>query len=108
MRICFFGNTTFSRTAPELELGYSKEDLVEGRRHKKLTTTENILADALIPALDRVAIKEALENEDPEGKRLPYVDIYSADHGFICEQRESFDAEASQFAWRLLLEHLKT
>ena len=36
----------FARTAPELELGYSEEDLVEGRRHKELTTTEQILADA--------------------------------------------------------------
>ncbi len=36
----------FARTAPELELGYSENDLIEGRRHKELTNTEQILADA--------------------------------------------------------------
>ncbi len=34
----------FARTAPELDLGYSENDLIEGRRHKELTTTDQILA----------------------------------------------------------------
>ncbi len=35
----------FARTAPELDLGYSEDDLVEGRRHKEQTTTSQILDD---------------------------------------------------------------
>ena len=175
----------FARTAPELELGYSEEDLVEGRRHKELTTTDQILTDAsatiawlkqqnqqskitvvgfcfgghaalitstlptvsstfdfygagvsisrpgggppslellptvsgeltclcgtadpLIPESERTAIKEALKKEDPEGERLTYVEVESADHGFMCEQRSSFNADASELGWGLLLEKL--
>ena len=36
----------FSRTAPDLELGYSEEDLAEGRQHKDATTTTQIFTDA--------------------------------------------------------------
>ena len=35
----------FSRTAPNLELAYEPADLVQGRRHKDATTSEQILAD---------------------------------------------------------------
>ena len=35
----------FSRTAPALELAYDASDLAEGRRHKNVTTSEQILAD---------------------------------------------------------------
>ncbi|HJN32550.1 MAG TPA: dienelactone hydrolase family protein [Prochlorococcus sp.] len=35
----------FSRTAPELELGYSEDNLIEGRRHKDSTSMEQILTD---------------------------------------------------------------
>ena len=63
-------------------------------------------ADPLIPESDRIAIKEALKKEDPEGERLTYIELESADHGFMCEQRSSFNAEASEIGWRLLLEKL--
>ena len=36
----------FTRTAPELNLGYGEDDLTEGRRHKDQTTTKQILDDA--------------------------------------------------------------
>ena len=36
----------FARTAPELDLGYSDHDLIEGRRHKEAATTDQILTDA--------------------------------------------------------------
>ncbi len=175
----------FARTAPELDLGYSEGDLIEGRRHKELTTTEQILADAsaaiawlkqqnqqskitvvgfcfgghaalitstlptvsstfdfygagvsisrpgggspslellptvsgeltclcgtsdpLIPLSDRTSIQEALRKEDPEGSRMTYIEVESADHGFMCEQRSSFNAEASELGWGLLLKKL--
>ena len=35
----------FARTAPGLELAYDASDLAEGRRHKDVTTSEQILAD---------------------------------------------------------------
>ena len=35
----------FARTAPDLELAYEKSDLVQGRRHKDATTTDQILSD---------------------------------------------------------------
>ena len=35
----------FARTAPALDLEYSPDDLAEGRRHKDVTTTPQILSD---------------------------------------------------------------
>ena len=35
----------FSRTAPNLELAYEPADLIQGRRHKDATTSEQILGD---------------------------------------------------------------
>ncbi len=65
-------------------------------------------ADPLIPETDRIVIKKALQKEDPNGSRLSYIEIKSADHGFMCEQRANFNAEASELGWRLLLEKLNT
>ena len=61
-------------------------------------------ADPLIPTSDRQAIQAALRMQDPDEERLRYVEINGADHGFMCEERESFAAEASALGWRLLLE----
>ena len=173
----------FARTAPELDLAYAEEDLIEGRRHKDATTADQILedlgvaiawlkqrcpqapidvvgfcfgghaallaatlpevrasfdfygagvsrgrpgggppslqllpqvrgqltcicgsADPLIPAEDRKAIQEALRTADPSGERLRYVEIPDADHGFMCESRNSFSAAASARGWSLLLD----
>ena len=172
----------FARTAPELDLTYTEADLVEGRRHKDATTTDQILADlgaaiawlqqccpqaridvvgfcfgghaallaatlpevrasfdfygagvscgrpgggppslellpqvqgkltcicgtadSLIPAEDRKAIQNSLGQVDPSGQRLRYTEICDADHGFMCESRSSFSAEASAQGWSLLL-----
>ena len=35
----------FARTAPNLDLAYKSSDLVQGRRHKDATTTDQILSD---------------------------------------------------------------
>ena len=175
----------FARTAPELDLEYNEDDLVEGRRHKEQTTTQQILDDAstalnwlkqqysqskitvvgfcfgghaalitstlpdvditfdfygagvtttrpgggppslellsktsgrltcicgtsdpLIPEADRTSIQEALINTDPSGVRLSYVEIEDADHGFMCEQRASFNPNASVLGWKLLMSEL--
>ena len=60
-------------------------------------------ADPLIPVEDRKAIGLALAASDPSGERLRYVEVNGADHGFMCEARESFNAEASALGWRLML-----
>ena len=175
----------FARTAPAMALGYSDDDLLEGRRHKDLTTTDQILADLsasiawlmerypaaeisvvgfcfgghaallaatlpavassvdfygagvsrmrpgggppslellpqvrgrltcicgsadpLIPESDRRQIAAALSAADVSGKRLRYVELQGADHGFMCDVRQTFDPEAAAQGWRILFEHL--
>ena len=61
-------------------------------------------ADPLIPTEDRKAIQGSLALVDPSGQRLRYVEICDADHGFMCESRSSFNAEASAQGWSLLLD----
>ncbi len=176
----------FARTAPEMELGYSEQDLIEGRMHKELTTTDQILADGsaaikwlqkqylqpritvvgfcfgghaalilstldevsstfdfygagvsksrpgggppslellsqvsgkltclfgtadpLIPISDRNAIQEAFKMHDVFGKRFSYLEIDGADHGFMCESRQSFNVKASEIGWQVLMERLQ-
>ena len=41
---------------------------------------------------------------DPDGERLRYLEMPDADHGFMCEDRSSFNPEASARGWTLLLE----
>ena len=60
-------------------------------------------ADPLIPQQDRSVIESALAATDPSGERLRYVEIDGVDHGFMCEARDSFDAEASAVGWQLML-----
>ena len=60
-------------------------------------------ADPLIPVEDREAIKAALSKADAAGQRLRSVECAGADHGFMCEARNSFDPQASAQGWRLLL-----
>ena len=172
----------YGRTAPNLDLAYSEEDLKLGRHHKNLTTLENIIEDVsaainwvkekyplkkisiigfcfgghaafiasslkgiessfcfygagvvslrndtnsapidllekvsgklnfilgssddLIPLRDRLEIKKRFKKLDPFGKRFTYVEIENADHGFMCEERDSFDEAASLIGWNLLM-----
>ena len=175
----------FGRTAPNLDLAYSKEDLELGRNHKNLTTVKNIIEDVsaaikwvkekyplkkisiigfcfgghaaliastlkeietsfcfygagitapkndtnfapidlleeisgklnficgssddLIPLQDRLEIKKKFKRLDPLENRFCYVEIVGADHGFMCEERESFNKEASLIGWNLLMQEL--
>ena len=175
----------YGRTAPNLDLGYSEEDLKLGRYHKNLTTLKNIIedvsaainwvkdkypkkkiaiigfcfgghaaliasslkgidnsfcfygagvttprtdtnfapidllekvsgnlnficgsADDLIPLKDRLEIKKMFKKFDPLEERFNYVEIEGADHGFMCEERESFDKAASLIGWNLLMKEL--
>ena len=60
-------------------------------------------SDDLIPLRDRLEIKKRFKKLDPFGKRFIYVEIESADHGFMCEERDSFDEAASLIGWNLLI-----
>ena len=172
----------YGRTAPNLDLTYSEEDLKLGRHHKNLTTLKNIIRDVsaainwvkekyplkkisiigfcfgghaafiasslkgiessfcfygagvvslrndtnsapidllekvsgklnficgtsddLIPLRDRLEIKKRFKKLDPFGERFNYVEIKSANHGFMCEERDSFDKTASLIGWNLLM-----
>ena len=172
----------YGRTAPNLDLEYSEEDLKLGRHHKNLTTLKNIIEDVsaainwvkekyplkkisiigfcfgghaaliasslkgiessfcfygagvtsprndtnsapidllekvsgklnficgssddLIPLQDRLEIKKRFKKLDPFGERFSYVEIERADHGFMCEERDSFDKAASLIGWNLLM-----
>ena len=175
----------YGRTAPNLDLAYSEEDLKLGRHHKNLTTLKNIIedvsaainwvkekypqkkiaiigfcfgghaaliasslkgidnsfcfygagvtaprtdtnfapivwlekvsgnlhficgsADDLIPLKDRLEIKKRFKKFDPLEERFSYVEIEGADHGFMCEERESYDKAASLIGWNLLMKEL--
>jgi carboxymethylenebutenolidase len=60
-------------------------------------------SDDLIPLRDRLEIKKRFKKLDPFGKRFSYVEIENADHGFMCEERDSFDEAASLIGWNLLM-----
>ena len=59
--------------------------------------------DPLIPPQDQRQIAEALRKADPTGERLRYVAMEGADHGFMCEARNSFHPAAAERGWALLL-----
>ena len=59
-------------------------------------------ADPLIPVEGREAIGAALRKVDPKGERSRFVESADADHGFMCEDRSSFDPPASAEGWRFL------
>jgi Dienelactone hydrolase and related enzymes len=60
---------------------------------------KHILAD------QRASLASALREHD---KKYVNVEISFADHGFFCDQRPSYDAEASRYAWGLTLDFLKS
>ena len=60
-------------------------------------------SDDLIPLQDRLEIKKRFKKLDPFGKRFSYFEIERADHGFMCEERDSFDKAASLIGWNLLM-----
>ena len=60
-------------------------------------------ADDLIPLQDRLEIKKRFKELDPLKERFNYVEIQGAGHGFMCEERDSFDKSASLIGWNLLM-----
>ena len=115
---CFGGHAAFlAATLPEVEhafdfYGAGVSRMRPGGGEPSLALLPEIqagltcvfgTADPLIPSEDREAIGVALRQVDPAGQRLRSLEIAGADHGFMCEVRSSFHAQASGQGWRLLL-----
>ena len=56
--------------------------------------------------MDNKHIKKMFKKFDPLEERLSYIEFEGADHGFMCEERESFDKAASLIGWNLLMKEL--
>ena len=55
----------------------------------------------MIPASQVDAIRTALREHSVDGEVVVYA---GADHGFFCDERDSYDAEAAADSWRQLTE----
>ena len=42
----------------------------------------------------------------PSEERFIFIEVKGADHGFMCEERESFNKDASLIGWTLLMKEL--
>ena len=115
---CFGGHAAFlAATLPEVEAafdfyGAGLSRMRPGGGEPSLALLPEIqgrlncvfgTADPLIPAEDREAIGKALRMADPTGQRLRSVAWTGADHGFMCEARDSFHPQAAAWGWKLLL-----
>ena len=60
-------------------------------------------SDDLIPLQDRLEIKKRFKKVDPSEKRFIYVEVEGAYHGFMCDERQSFDKDTSSIGWNLLM-----
>ena len=95
---CFYGAGV---TAPRTDTNFAPIDLLE-----KVSGKLNFICgslDVLIPLQDRLEIKKRFKKLDPLEERFFYVEIAGANHGFMCEERESFDKDASLIGWNLLM-----
>ena len=75
----------------------------------RLVTVLNFIcgsSDDLIPLKNRLEIKKRFKKLDPLEERFIYVEVKKADHGFMCEERESFHKDASSIGWNLLMKEL--
>ncbi len=99
---CFYGAGV---TTPRADTNFAPIDLLE-----KVSGKLNFIcgtSDDLIPVKDRLEIKKRFKKLDPLEERFKYVEIEGADHGFMCEERESFDKRASLIGWNLLMKEFK-
>ena len=95
---CFYGAGVM---APRSDTNFAPIDLLE-----KVSGKLNFIcgsADDLIPLKDRIEIKKRFKKLDPSEERFCFIEIDGADHGFMCEERESFDKDASLIGWNLLM-----
>ena len=95
---CFYGAGVI---APRSDTNFAPIDLLE-----KVSGKLNFIcgsSDDLIPIQDRLEIKKRFKKVDPLEERFIYVEVEGACHGFMCEERQSFDKDASSIGWNLLM-----
>ena len=95
---CFYGAGV---TAPRADTNFAPILLLE-----KVSGNLNFIcgsADDLIPLKDRLEIKKMFKKLDPLEERFSYLEIEGADHGFMCEERNSFHKAGSLICWDLLM-----
>jgi len=98
---CFYGAGV---TSPRKDTIFAPIDLLE-----KVSGKLNFIcgsSDNLIPLKDRLEIKKRFKKLDPLEETFFYIEVKGADHGFMCEERESFDKAASLIGWNLLMKEL--
>ena len=79
---------------------------MSARRQRQMCIRDSGSSDDLIPIEDRLIIKKRFKKVDPLEERFIYVEVKGADHGFMCEERESFHKDASLIGWNLLMKEL--
>ncbi len=99
---CFYGAGV---TAPRSDTNFAPIDLLEKVSGKLnfICGSSDDLIPLLIPLQDRLEIKKRFKKLDPLEERFTYVEVKGADHGFMCEERESFHKDASLIGWNLLM-----
>ncbi len=98
---CFYGAGV---ATPKSDTNSAPIDLLE-----KVSGKLNFIcgsSDDLIPLQDRLEIKKRFKDLDPFEERFIYVEVKGAEHGFMCEERESFDKDASLIGMNLLMKEL--
>ena len=95
---CFYGAGV---TAPRTDTNFAPIDLLE-KVSGKLSFICGSLDD-LIPIEDRIVIEKRFKKVDPLEERFFYVEVEGANHGFMCNERQSFDKDASSIGWNLLM-----
>ena len=98
---CFYGAGV---TLPRTDTNFPPIDLLE-----KVSGKLNFIcgsSDDLIPLEDRLVIEKRFKKLDPLEERFIYVEVKEADHGFMCEERESFHNDAALIGWNLLMKEL--
>ena len=99
---CFYGAGV---TSPRKDTIFAPIDLLE-----KVSGKLNFIcgsSDDLIPVKDRLEIQQRFKKLDPSEERFSFLEIEGADHGFMCEERESFNNKASLIGWNLLMKEFK-
>ena len=99
---CFYGAGV---TAPRNDTNFPPLDLLEEVSGKLYFICGS--TDDLIPLKDRLEIQKRFKKLDPLEDRLSYVEIEGAGHGFMCEERASFNKRASLIGWDLLMKEFK-
>lgn len=108
---CFGGHVAYLiATLPEIQAtasfyGAGIPDFCPGETEPTITRTPHIqgeiycffgIADPLIPAKQNAAVEAALQTANISHRVFRYPGV---DHGFFCDRRDSYNAEAAKAAW---------